>query len=76
MIRNNILVKGNLLHRGWTSSEQCYLCGHPETIKHLLFGCSLARFAWNLIFRAFDLVRPPDDVHDLISGWLDQFPLS
>lgn len=76
LMRNIILTEDNLLKRVWTRNDQCYFCGQPKSIKHLLFDCGLSMFAWRLILHAFDLARPLEDIHHLIHGWLDQSPSS
>jgi hypothetical protein len=76
VLKNSILTKDNLLKRGWTGNEQCQFCCEKETINHLLFGCGLAKLAWQVVLCAFHLNRPPDRVDDLFGGWIKSFPLN
>jgi hypothetical protein len=73
VLKNSILTKDNLLKIGWTGNEQCHLCSDNETINHLLFGCGLAKLAWQMILCAFQLVRPPKSVSDLFGAWINSF---
>jgi hypothetical protein len=65
------MTKHNLLKRGWTGNEQCHFCGEKETINHLLFGCGLAKLAWQVVLCPFQLVRPLDNVDNLFGGWIN-----
>jgi hypothetical protein len=53
MLKNSILIKDNLLKRGWTGNEQYQFCGEKENIKHMIFTCGLAKLAWQVIICAF-----------------------
>jgi hypothetical protein len=68
VLKNSILTKDNLLKRGWTGNDQCQFCSEKETVNHLLFGCGLAKLAWQVVLCAFHLNRPPDRVEDLFGG--------
>jgi hypothetical protein len=47
--KNAILTKDNMRKKNWQGDQQCKFCDQPETINHLFFDCSLARYAWSLI---------------------------
>ena len=76
MLKNSILKKDNLARRGWTRSKQCHLCGHDESVEHLVFQCSLARLIWQVVIFALYLGRPPDGATDLMTTWMYRFPRS
>lgn len=44
VIKGRILTKDNLRKKGWTGMNICEFCGARESIDHLLFTCSFARF--------------------------------
>jgi len=41
---NAILTKDNLIKRKWRGDPQYRFCSEPETVNHLFFECSMARF--------------------------------
>lgn len=44
-VKNRILTRDNLTHRGWSGSTGCEFCGSMETIDHLFFfQCPVAHF--------------------------------
>ena len=50
LIYNNaILTKDNLIKRKWVGDERCSFCCEPETISHLLFECTMAKYVWSLV---------------------------
>jgi len=46
---NAILTKDNLIKRKWVGDERCSFCCEPESISHLLFGCSMAKYVWSMV---------------------------
>jgi hypothetical protein len=76
VLKNSILTKDNLLKRGWTGNDQCQFCYEKENINHLMFGCGLAKLAWQVVLCAFHLNRPTDRVEDQFGGWIKSFPHS
>jgi hypothetical protein len=74
VLKNSILTKDNLPRRGWTGNDQCQFCCEKETINHLLFGCGLAKLAWQVVLCAFQLNQPLDRVENLFGGWIKSFP--
>ena len=63
-----ILTKDNLVKRNWTWSTRCSFCDRDETIKHLFFGCPLARVLWRTVQIAFN-ITPPNSVSTLFGTW-------
>jgi zinc-binding in reverse transcriptase len=43
---NKILIKDNLLKRGWVGYNQCMLYDESESVAHLFFTCTFARQIW------------------------------
>lgn len=68
MIHKSILTKEVLQHRGWKGDTQ--YCGLEETINHLFLQCPLARFLWNIVRCAFDLLALPATVSDVWDLWI------
>ena len=46
---NAILTKDILIKRKWVGDERCSFCCEPESISHLLFGCSMAKYVWSMV---------------------------
>jgi hypothetical protein len=46
---NSILTRDNLSRRGWQGDQRCAFCLENESIIHLYFDCSMARYIWSLI---------------------------
>ena len=46
---NVILTKDNLLKRKWQGDPKCRFCPENETITHMFFECSMAKFVWSLV---------------------------
>jgi hypothetical protein len=69
--REVVLTKDNLARRNWGGSKQCSFCLREETIQHMFFDCSYARFIWGLIQMAFNIL-PPQSVQHLFHDWKNQ----
>jgi zinc-binding in reverse transcriptase len=41
-----ILIKDQILKRGWKDDLSCIFCGQHEILDHLLVNCSIARVIW------------------------------
>lgn len=65
LLWKRILTKDNLKKRGWLGDHSCMFCAGDESIDHLFFGCSLARFVWGVFQIAFDFVNIPTSLVDL-----------
>lgn len=46
---NAILTKDNLSRKKWQGDNRCYFCNLDESIEHLFFDYSVARYTWSLI---------------------------
>jgi hypothetical protein len=44
---NAIATRDNLIKRKWAGDSTCQFCIEQETISHLFFGCSAAKFVWS-----------------------------
>ena len=58
-----------LKRRGWKGSARCLLCGRQETVSHIFFSCSLARFVWACLSEVFGGVLP-NSWDELLGGKL------
>jgi len=47
--KNSILTRDNLTRRGWHGDKRCYFCLENESVNHLFFDCSMARYVWSLV---------------------------
>ena len=43
------LTKDNLLKRGWNGDSKCMFCREDESIIHLFFECSMAKYVWSMV---------------------------
>jgi hypothetical protein len=62
------LTKDNLAKRNWFGDKNCSFCHLPETINHLFFSCSYAKFLWRAIHMLFGL-KPPTNMDDFFNSW-------
>jgi hypothetical protein len=72
-MHKKILTKDNLFKRNWQGKLDCAFCGLQESIDHLFFHCSVARFVWRIIQIALSLNSIPRDVTDLFGPWINSF---
>ena len=47
--QNAIFIKDNLIKRKWQGDTRCHFCSGQETVDHLFFECSLAKFIWSVV---------------------------
>jgi len=47
--RNAILTKDKFLKRKWQGDTKCRFCPELETISHMFFEYSMAKFVWSLV---------------------------
>jgi hypothetical protein len=73
VLHNKILTKDNLRKRNWQGPLDCVFCGLPESINHLFFQCSVARYVWRIIQTTLDLNSSPQTVENLFGPWIDSF---
>lgn len=73
MLKNSILTKDNLLRRGWAGCEQCHFCLAKETVDHLFFRCTAARFIWQVVICALGITRAPANTSDMFDAWFYSF---
>ena len=46
---NSILTRDNLSRRGWQGDTRCAFCMRDESINHLFFDCTTAKYIWSLV---------------------------
>ena len=75
LIYNNaILTKDNLIKRKWVEDERCSFCCEPETISHLLFECTMAKYVWSLVAVALGACWRPTSLEQFWV-WIKKIPL-
>jgi hypothetical protein len=72
-MHKKILTKDNLFKKKWKGNLDCTFCGFPESIDHLFFQCSVARFTWRIVYSALGLISIPNNVDDLFGAWINSF---
>lgn len=73
VIKNRILTKDNLSKKGWKGAKFCEFCDYEESVNHLFFFCSLAKFLWNIVGCALGNQRDPISFFDLCQNWLSSY---
>ena len=74
--KNSILTRDNLTRRGWHRDKRCNFCLENESVNHLFFDCSMARYIWSLVAYAVGTDCRPCSF-DQFWLWAKQFfPLS
>lgn len=68
--RGSILTRDVLKARLGKDNGTCLFCARQESIDHLLFSCSLARYIWRVIQCSMGLQTIPSSVQDLFDHWL------
>jgi hypothetical protein len=63
-----ILTKDNLFKKNWRGNLDCTFCGFSESIDHLFFQCSVARFTWRIVYSALGLTSIPISVDDMFGS--------
>jgi len=66
--RGVILTKDNLARRNWNGDKSRAFCHCLETIQHLFFHCTYAKFLWRAVHLMFGLA-PPLSIDDLFVNW-------
>jgi hypothetical protein len=69
---NAIATKDNLLKRNWSGDSICQFCEEQETINHLFFGCSAAKFVWSAVATAIKSPTRPGSFLQFF-WWFPQF---
>jgi hypothetical protein len=73
VVHKKILTKDNLAKRNWKGNLDYVFCGLLESIDHLFFQCSIARFIWRIVQSALDLNSTPNNADDLFGPWINSF---
>jgi hypothetical protein len=69
---NAIATKDNLLNRNWSGAPHCQFCNGLESINHLFFGCSAAKFVWSVVATAVNSPTRPGSFSQFF-WWFPQF---
>jgi hypothetical protein len=69
---NAIATKDNLLKRNWSGNPSCQFCNEQETISHLFFGCSAAKFVWSAVATTVKSPTRPGSFSQFF-WWFPQF---
>ena len=54
--------------RNWNGNTTCCFCSSQETIRHIFFECTYARFLWRAVHMVLG-IKPPLNVHNLFDNW-------
>ena len=54
----------------WKGCHKCRLCGVPEDVNHIFFGCVVARFVWISFKEALGWEKFPTSLQELLEYWL------
>jgi hypothetical protein len=65
---NAIATKDNLLKRNWSGDSIYQFCNEQETINHLFFGCSAAKFVWSAVATAINSPTRPGSFSQFFGG--------
>jgi hypothetical protein len=72
MQHDAILTKDNLIKRKWQGDKSCRFCRMDESVTHLFFDCSLARYVWSLVALVIGADCRPSTL-DQFWEWCDRF---
>lgn len=72
-IQRRILTKDSLTHRGWKGAVCYQFCSMYESIDHLFFCCTLARYVLGVARCAFGMATTPSGVTGLFGCWLPSY---
>lgn len=64
-VLRKILVRTNLVKKGWVGPTTCIYCQFEENVDHLFFRCSQVQGVWVLLCQTFDWLQKPSKVEDL-----------
>jgi hypothetical protein len=70
VLKDSILTRDVLSHRGGVCEKKCLFCGKNQTISHLFFHCPLARYIWNIISCTFGFNFQFASIDQCINVWL------
>jgi hypothetical protein len=73
VLKNKILTKDNLKKEIGRVFLDCVFCGLLESINHLFFQCSIARFVWRIIQTALGLHSIPYNVEKIFCPWINSY---
>jgi hypothetical protein len=62
VIQNSILTKDNLGKRKWKGNKSCAFCSENESVQHLFFECSTAKYVWSLLAHSLGAVCRPNSL--------------
>ncbi|KAG8060373.1 hypothetical protein GUJ93_ZPchr0002g26796 [Zizania palustris] len=67
--KNKILTRDNLVKRGWKGDiKNCVFCCREESVQHLFFDCSVAKFIWRMVYTCFN-IGPFADMKHVWDTW-------
>lgn len=72
VVKNSILTRDNLLHRGSKGPKKCVFCGLDESIDHLFLQCCVARFVWRVMWCTFNISQIPTSMQQMCD-WIYSF---
>jgi hypothetical protein len=69
LYREAILTKDTLVKINCHENEMCNFCSNKETIQHLFFDCTLAKFIWRAVYLVAGL-PPPNNIRHMFRSWV------
>lgn len=70
VFHKKLQIATDLKKRGWRGSPLCCVCGKPENIDHILFGCVFTQYICCCIRDAFGLQGFPISVQNILTQCL------
>jgi len=74
--QNSILTKDKLLRRGWNRDSKCMFCREDESVLHLFFECSMAKYIWSMVVIVMGATAGPLLLTSFGTEWKFLYPAS
>jgi hypothetical protein len=59
-----------LKKRNWKGDGKCSICAVTESMDHIFFSCSVAKFIWICFKEALGWDRVPTSLQNYLEGWV------
>jgi hypothetical protein len=69
---NAIATKDNMKKTSWQGEFNCRFCDEPETIHHLIFTCSVAKYMWSIVSKILGAYNRPENFLQYFT-WIARF---
>jgi hypothetical protein len=61
-LQNVILSKDNLVKQKWKGNKSCAFCSENESVQHLFFECSMAKYVWSILAHSLGSACRPNSI--------------